>query len=81
MYYVNDSDGDTFIFNETIDDVSQARPRSMSPRELHHRQADIAQEGEDDSLGLRRQALPRQHAPHEKPSPNRDHLQLQVTDR
>jgi len=23
VYYVNDSDGDTFIFNETIDDVSQ----------------------------------------------------------
>jgi hypothetical protein len=25
LYYVNDSDGDTFVFNETYDDVSQER--------------------------------------------------------
>ncbi len=62
LYYVNDSDGDTFVFNETYDQVSLERSVEYTrDAQVHDRASDLAQEGTNDRF--RRQALPREHAP------------------
>ena len=78
LYYVNDSDGDTFIFNETYDDVSLERLVDFTrDGKFTTGATGRPQEGTDGRL--RRQALPREHAPGAELAPGRDRVQLRLT--